>query len=615
MPSLFPALQAFRHTARRLVLLAPLALAACGGGEVPPENKAQAWGDLQSAPTNPPPEFLQRKRQGVPLTPADASGQSAHANALFDWAEITFPAYFPSRSATLKEGSWLYRSYFATGVLLGVQGEDVYVQGGPFGASPVRVGRMSDYVPKPNSAPTADLAAATQVLVGGKVTLDASKSSDPERDALRYEWTLLSRPAGSQARIDNTVEALTSFTADVAGTYTVTLKVHDGQLSSSTVTATITAAAANLAPMASLRIPASAAVGQSITLDGSQSSDPNGDPLTYFWSLTAKPAGSAATVPSQTSSHSLAFTPDAAGSYTVSLVVSDGRINSTAATATVTVQKANAAPNAHAGSAQTVSAGSTVNLDGTGSRDPEGDTLTYSWVLVSRPAGSSASLSNALSARPSFVADVAGTYVASLVVSDGRLSSGTATVSITATAPSGLSALLGRVVFVYGFTGLSSSYSDIVTFRASDLTGTSLVGFTTAGKAVACGLMSSGSYQYFCLVRSSTGATDNFLFNLSNGRISGIYEFCLGSQSTSSCMQDFVISPDGVVVGSVEPTTAGGMARAKAVAFGPDLTESSKAAQDVPDRADANVDKQLVDALSKLNETLLPLFLRPGDRN
>jgi mono/diheme cytochrome c family protein len=72
-------------------------------------------------------------------------------------------------------------------------------------------------------------------------------------------------------------------------------------------------------------------------------------------------------------------------------------------------------------------------LDGSGSSDPEGTVLTFSWSLQV-PTGSTAVLSSATVSQPSFTADIAGAYVATLTVSDGSLSS-TATVTITAQAP------------------------------------------------------------------------------------------------------------------------------------------------------------------------------------
>lgn len=95
----------------------------------------------------------------------------------------------------------------------------------------------------------------------------------------------------------------------------------------------------------------------------------------------------------------------------------------------------NTAPVANAGVAQNVVAGSVVTLDGSASSDANGDPLTYAWTITSKPAGSTAALSSTTSAKPTFTADVAGTYVASLVVNDGKVSSSAATSNITTVAP------------------------------------------------------------------------------------------------------------------------------------------------------------------------------------
>ena len=68
---------------------------------------------------------------------------------------------------------------------------------------------------------------------------------------------------------------------------------------------------------------------------------------------------------------------------------------------------ANAAPVANAGTAQNVVAGAIVTLNGSGSSDANGDPLTYSWSLTSRPAGSTATLAGATTAAPTFGADAA----------------------------------------------------------------------------------------------------------------------------------------------------------------------------------------------------------------
>lgn len=95
----------------------------------------------------------------------------------------------------------------------------------------------------------------------------------------------------------------------------------------------------------------------------------------------------------------------------------------------------NVAPIANAGAAQDVFIGSVVTLDGSASSDANGDPLTYAWTLTAKPSGSAANLSSVTATKPTFLADVAGTYIATLVVNDGKANSGSGTVSITATAP------------------------------------------------------------------------------------------------------------------------------------------------------------------------------------
>jgi len=80
--------------------------------------------------------------------------------------------------------------------------------------------------------------------------------------------------------------------------------------------------------------------------------------------------------------------------------------------------------------------GTAVQLDGSDSVDPEGTALTYQWSL-SAPNDSSARLTSSTSATATFVPDIAGTYVASLVVSDGAKASAmsSATIVIGANIP------------------------------------------------------------------------------------------------------------------------------------------------------------------------------------
>lgn len=81
---------------------------------------------------------------------------------------------------------------------------------------------------------------------------------------------------------------------------------------------------ANLRPTArAAASPAEVIVGEPVTLDGTASTDPENDPLTYYWWLSQLPVGSNATIVDSYAGVTQ-LTPDLPGLYEVSLVVNDG---------------------------------------------------------------------------------------------------------------------------------------------------------------------------------------------------------------------------------------------------------------------------------------------------
>jgi len=282
-----------------------------------------------------------------------------------------------------------------------------------------------------NTAPVASAGADLGVLVGSLATLDGSGSSDANGDSLTYSWAFVSRPAGSSASLSGANTVSPSFTPDVAGPYVVSLTVNDGKVSSAADTVTVNAAVGNAAPVANAGADQNVNVGASVELDGSGSSDANGDTLSYTWAFVSTPVGSSASL-SGSSTVKPTFTADIAGDYVVRLTVNDGTVDSASDSVTVNAAVGNAAPVANAGADQNVNVGASVTLDGSASSDADNDSLTYTWVFVSRPVGSSASLSDASVVGPSFTADVAGAYVVGLTVNDGTVDSTQDNVTVNA---------------------------------------------------------------------------------------------------------------------------------------------------------------------------------------
>ena len=289
-----------------------------------------------------------------------------------------------------------------------------------------------------NIAPVANAGSNQSVTVGASVSLNGNASTDANGDALTYSWFFVTKPSGSSASLSGATSVSPSFTADVAGSYVIGLTVNDGKVSSSQSSVTVTATATaptNIAPVANAGSNQSVTAGASVTLNGSSSSDANGDALTYSWSFISKPSGSSASLSGATSV-SPSFTADVAGSYVIGLTVNDGKVSSSQSSVTVTATSLNRAPVANAGGGLSVNVGTTILLNGTGSYDPDGDPIAYSWAFYSKPAGSTAVLLSNTTSRPSFTPDIAGTYIVALAVSDGKLISQISSVTLTATNPS-----------------------------------------------------------------------------------------------------------------------------------------------------------------------------------
>ncbi|MEM7282430.1 MAG: putative Ig domain-containing protein, partial [Pseudomonadota bacterium] len=282
---------------------------------------------------------------------------------------------------------------------------------------------------------------------------------------------------------------------------------------------------ANTAPTANAGVDQNVSVGSTVSLDGSASSDPENDPLTFAWTLIQRPAGSNAAINNSNQSNA-SFVADLPGLYVAQLIVNDGEFDSTPDVVQVTATVTNTAPTANAGSDQTVDLGTGVTLDGNGSSDPEGDSLSFQWTLIQIPNGSNASLTNDDQAIAGFTPDLAGVYLVQLIVNDGEFDSQPDTVEITVTfagdsPPTIISSPITtgslNTAYAYLAEATDPDVGDVLTFSLIE---------APAGMSIdgATGLISwtpdvTGAADVILEVEDSTGLTDSqiYLILVNNG--------------------------------------------------------------------------------------------------
>jgi hypothetical protein len=279
-----------------------------------------------------------------------------------------------------------------------------------------------------NQVPVANAGDAIIVPFLSTAQLNGS-ATDPDNDPMTYAWTITTRPLGSTAVLSNAAILNPTFTPDVQGSYEMSLVATDNTGLSS-APSTVMVSTGNHQPVADAGDDVIMSYNATEMLNGS-GTDVDLDPLTYTWRVITAPMGSGGdTTLSDLEIANPVFTPDKKGDYVLGLVVNDGQINS--AEDTMKIHVINNQPIAEAGPTQDVHYYNRfVTLNGSGSSDPDSDPLTYKWRIISKPAGSVATLTGSTTINPTITLDVfAATYVFGLTVNDGYIDSSEDTVTV-----------------------------------------------------------------------------------------------------------------------------------------------------------------------------------------
>ncbi|MFT4297058.1 MAG: PKD domain-containing protein [Micropruina sp.] len=252
------------------------------------------------------------------------------------------------------------------------------------------------------------VAAFTATVDHLDVDVDASTSSDPDGTIASYEWNFGDGSTGTGKVTDHTYTS--------AGTFTIALKVTDDRGGSHTVTHdVVTTMPPNQHPNAAF----TSSVSKLKVNFTNQSTDPDGTVASYAWDF-----GDGGTSTQASPSHTYA----SAGTWTVKLTVTDNGGETDEVTHQVTTV-ANQAPTASF--SHTVN-GMAVSFNGTGSSDPDGTVASYAWTFGDGGTGTGASPSHSYAA--------AGSYTVKLTVTDNDGATGDVTQTVTVAAPTQIAA-------------------------------------------------------------------------------------------------------------------------------------------------------------------------------
>jgi poly(3-hydroxybutyrate) depolymerase len=327
----------------------------------------------------------------------------------------------------------------------------------------------------------------------------------------------------------------------------------------------------NTAPLAvagadvAISYPATSAV----TLNGNPSYDEDGTITSYTWTYLSGPAGSYLGSPASASTTVNNLVP---GTYVVRLTVTDngGATATDDVTITVNNTQTNTTPTANAGADINITLpNSSINLDGSGSKDSDGSIVSYAWSKVSGPASFTIAALNAVTS--SVTGLLQGNYVFRLTVTDDKGATATDDVNVTVNAlvsrPTNQAPVawagndLGMTlpmdsIYLNGFASKDND-GQIVAYQWSQAAGPTQATLSTAGNVGTwIKKMVAGVYKFTLKVTDDQGATGTHTvaITINSNSNAAVVTVNAGSDATlalpanSISLTGAAISPNGPIV-------------------------------------------------------------------
>jgi hypothetical protein len=257
---------------------------------------------------------------GAPVTLTAKGVVVADATAAYRWTQVS------GAPVTLSGAARAAATF--TPPSAGVYGFEVTVSDGRV-VSPAA--RVEVHASASGKVATAAIEGPATAAVGEGILLDGGASRAAEGGRLSYRWRQVSGPAAGLRDADRAVASVVPF---AAGAHVFELTVLESDAESLPVRHVLLASAPGAGvPVAVAGGPASAEARSRVTLSGTGSDDPEGDPLRYRWTQVSGPWVAL----DDAASRSPTFTPEVEGTYGFELEVDDGAVRSAPAAVTVEV--------------------------------------------------------------------------------------------------------------------------------------------------------------------------------------------------------------------------------------------------------------------------------------